>query len=348
MESEALTVPEAQQPENKGCIACGHPIVVEGYPNRLCESCREKLIRYPVPKWIWLFGAGVLVLLLLSLSRLPANFSAALHFEKGKKAETDHRYMTAYREFAAVNRRFPDLIEPKTHMAIAAYMNYDLASFARLTSELSDKNIEDADVFSELNTMVGKVGDYLPHDPFDSYFSRYEKAGDIPDSAYVNFHRLHPDDCYALFQHIGNLYNDNKDAEADTLLNGLMDRIPSFPGFLYTKSGIKRQLQQFDSSLYFLQQLEFMNRENSFVYASRARTYLKQKKDQQAWEEVMKAKSLDPNDGYVLATLALAHHFRNEITERDRLIAASAKDSTASEYMQYIRDIVSGKVKFRD
>lgn len=348
MDPEEIIVPEEQRPEHKGCILCGHPVVLEGYPNRLCESCREKLIRFPVPKWIWIFGAGVLLVLAFSMSRLPANLSTALHMARGKKAEAQHRFITAFREFSAVNQRFPGMTEAKTHLAIAAYYNSDVADFMKMADQLNNVNIEDADQLNELNRMVTRMSMFLPRDSFETYFSRYQNLNDIPDSAFVNFHRLYPDDHYAMFQHINHLYDQNQDAMADSLLNGLMYQMQDFPVYLALKSGLKRQLLQFDSSYYFLEQLGAQNRENSFVYASMARTSLKQKQDERAWDEVMKAKALDPEDGYVLATLALAHHFRNETAERDKLIATAVKDSTKAEYMQYIRDIVSGKVKFRD
>src|SRR5439155_25895657 len=116
---------------------------------------------------------------------------------------------------------------------------------------------------------------------------------------------------------------------------------------LYMKTSVKRELDQFDSAHYYCDRILSLNKESSYGMASKARTYLMQKKDQEGLRWALKSNEPDRMEPYSLATLALAYHFNNKPGERDKLVEASKKDSTQAAYMQYVIDIMQGKEKFR-
>ena len=64
---------EIQGTENNagGCINCGHPVIVKGYPNALCESCRNNYIKFPIPKGIKIFAIGIGLIFLFSIYKIP-------------------------------------------------------------------------------------------------------------------------------------------------------------------------------------------------------------------------------------------------------------------------------------
>src|ERR1700733_11280666 len=100
MENTAPTKQPAQLGES--CANCGNPAILKEYPSKLCSECRDKFIRFPVPKWLWIFAAALGVILLFSLFTLPKNISTGIALEKGKKAEKQHSYLTAQKEFEKV------------------------------------------------------------------------------------------------------------------------------------------------------------------------------------------------------------------------------------------------------
>src|SRR5436305_11145102 len=118
MEETQLT----PQPDStvQGCVACGNSQTLEEHPTRLCADCRQKFINYPFPKWIWLFGGGVLVIVIISLFTLPRNLAIGIALEKGKKAAHDHNYVTAEREFKKVVAKVPTYTEGNAQLMIAS------------------------------------------------------------------------------------------------------------------------------------------------------------------------------------------------------------------------------------
>ncbi|WDF56488.1 hypothetical protein [Mucilaginibacter sp. KACC 22063] len=95
-----------QTDEAEKCINCGNTEILKGYRNNLCSECREKMINYPIPLWVKLFGLGILVVMLISIIWLPGNFKAALAFSKAEKAKNNHFYLTAQRELEIARKRF--------------------------------------------------------------------------------------------------------------------------------------------------------------------------------------------------------------------------------------------------
>lgn len=71
----------------KVCMNCGNPEIIKDALNPLCEECRAKFIKFPIPLWVKVFGGAIAALVIFSLFTLPANLSTGITFEKGIKAE---------------------------------------------------------------------------------------------------------------------------------------------------------------------------------------------------------------------------------------------------------------------
>src|SRR5262245_25927138 len=110
-----------QPPQAEGCVNCGNPAILNQYPTKLCSECREKFIKYPIPKWIWAFAGGIALVVLIALFNLPHALGTGIAFAKGKKAEKDHRYLLAQQEFEKVVQKEPGYIEGQAHLMIAAF-----------------------------------------------------------------------------------------------------------------------------------------------------------------------------------------------------------------------------------
>ena len=119
---------------SSGCASCGHTIIEPGYPTPLCKDCRTKFIRFPIPLPIKIFAGAVALALLVSMYRLPGNFSVAVHYKRGTAAVKNRNYLTAQKELGKVIKRLPGYDDAKEYQAIAAYYNQDLSTFVTLAA----------------------------------------------------------------------------------------------------------------------------------------------------------------------------------------------------------------------
>src|ERR1700691_4020247 len=125
---ETLT-PELPEPSSQACAQCGRPAMEEDHPTALCADCRQQFIRTPIPLWIGLFAACIVLILLFSLFTLPHNIVLGVALERGKKAEKDKKYLTAERELKKFTGKVPDNTEGNAYLMIAAFYNEDFETF---------------------------------------------------------------------------------------------------------------------------------------------------------------------------------------------------------------------------
>lgn len=256
--------------------------------------------------------------------------------------------MTALRELSDVIDKKPNFLEAKEYLAIAAFHNGDISLFAQMVGQLEGKQVDDEELLSTLNSLILKGEDYLPSDSFFKLIERYHGIDSIPLSEFEAFVLLHPAEPFATSKLASVLFDQNRFGEADSLLNILLAVDPSYLNALAIKPSVKRQLKQFDSAHYYCRQILVRNPESSYGLASRARTFLMEGKDGEGLKWALDANAIEPDNGYVMATLSLAYHFNNKATESAGLMDKLRKDSSNSSYLEYAEDVISGKEKFRN
>lgn len=331
------------------CAGCGSPAIEKGYPTKLCAECREKYIRFPVPKWLWAFAAGIGVVLLFSLSTISRNISTGIAYEKGKKAEKLHRYVTAQREFEKVVAKQPDYVEGQGHLAKAAFYNLDLATFGKAINTIANKTIQDENLVSTLEKLVTEAGNYYARDTLQKLIDRYDSLKVIlPANVLTGYLHNHDNDVYAKLMYASQLYDKKDYASFDSISLKILDADSDFVPCLRLLTTSQRENGNFDASIGYCNRLLNINREYTFAIASKARTLLKQKKDKDALSLALQAHEINKDDGYATATLALAYHFNGNISKREEIIHGIGKDSLANFYMDYTRDVITKKEKFRD
>lgn len=331
-----------------GCANCNHPVIEPGYPTPLCSDCRTKFIKYPIPTGIKIFGIAIALLVAFSMFSLPSNLSAGLHFERGVEAISGKKYMTALRELSDVIDKKPNFLEAKEYLAIAAFHNGNITLFAQMVGQLEGKQVDDEELLSTLNSLILKGEDYLPSDSFFQLIETYHSIDSIPLSEIEAFVLRHPGEPFATSRLASMLFDQNRFGETDSLLNMLLAVDPSYLNALAIKPSVKRQLKQFDSAHYYCRQILVRNPESSYGLASRARTFLMEGKDGEGLKWALDANAIEPDNGYVMATLSLAYHFSNKATESAGLMDKLRKDSSNFSYLEYVEDVISGKEKFRN
>ena len=336
----------------KGCISCGNPAIVKGHPNALCYDCRQKFIKFPLPLWIKLFGAGIILIFLFSLYKIPKNIGIGIHLEKGKNALAQKKYLTAQRELQQVVNKTRDHLEAEGDLLIASFYNQDFQTMTSTLKLVENKNVEDQDLYSRVNDVLKKSNDYYSDPAFDTIIQAYgNDFTKIPDNILKRFVDSNPGSIYVVSGYANRLFsNTNEDKISDSLLQGILEKKPDYYPALITIAGIKRHKNEFDASLKYLDRLLEINKESVDAISSKSRTLLKMKRDKEALEVARAGFELDEKNTYAGCTLVLAYHFNNKPKEEAALMnkMALAKDPASIEILKYVKDIISGKEPFRN
>ena len=295
-------------------------------------------------------GFGFLRELLGWLFTLSDNFSLGIAYEKGIKAEKNHKYITAQREFTKLANKVPNYIEGQGHLMIAAFYNGDMEVFIKAMDQLNNKPIEDKKLLEELNGLVDRASIYFGTDSFLQFTIKYDSVSvESRDSAIVNYIQEHKTEMYPRVWYTSILMDKNNYPACRQYLEEILEFDKNSIHILMRMATVQRELGNYDSSIHYCERILALNKEANFAMASKARTYLKMKKDKEALKLAEEAcKQNIEKDGYSLATLALAYHFNNEIEKRDAVINENKNDTALKYYMQIAVDIINKKETFRD
>lgn len=333
-------------PENKPelpvCINCESPNVLHGYPVLLCADCRTKLINYPIPKAVKLFGAAISVILIISLYWLPQNLGAAISLSRAEKAEQNLDFITSQRELEKALKIAPNSIDILEHLMIASYYNNDLLALNDASNKLQSKPIEDTSIYNKLTYIIDETKLYMPSDTFAKTFQQY-KDGNVPDAVLSKYVSKNPSDIFAIYS-LASSYDDKKQYKAaDSLLSKVLTIDKEFIPAINFKTKVKRELNQPDSSIFYCDRILALNRQSVYAISAKARTFLKIGKKQEGLILAKQGYQLDKNMAYNLATLAIAYHLNNDLKARDAIIKTTNKDTTTAFYMNFAKDIISNK-----
>lgn len=341
---------EEQQPvlEGTACASCGLP-ADHTKSTPLCNACRKQFIAYPIPIWIKVFGGILLCILLFSLFTLPKNIQTGMHYKRGLKAMGERNYYTAETELTKVVEQEPDYLDARCQLLVASFYNRDFDAFFKTSAALDKKPIEDDALLSEMQALANKAVAYYPKDSFATIMQQYNMETDsIPETVYRTYIAAFPEDQFASFRLAGVLSDQNRYTEADSILSQLLRIEPEHHGALVLKASMKREQRQIDSSYYYINSLLAMNRQDIIALSSKVRTLLKEKKDSEALKLALQNNAMNGSDSYSLASLAMAYHFTNNTKARDEVVQKIANDSNAVGPLTYVKDIISGKEKFRN
>lgn len=342
----------SEAPENDPqprCAGCEQPLFERTGRTPLCSDCRARFIRYPVPNWIKLFGAAVLIMTVYGLTRLPSSLTAAIHHKRGERAMERHQYATAQRELEAAVKMQPDYLEANLHLLIAAYYNEDFAAAYRTSQKLDGREVEDKELYERTSDIMQRIGNTYPSDSIQAFImSQPGSADEIPEAEWAAYLKNHPREFYSDLARASAASDRKEYPLAEALLYNAMQTDPENTRALHMMVSVKREQLRFDSALYYADRLLDVNKEIAASYGAKARVLLKQKRDKDAQRLAQEGLALDPKDGYCLATLALVHHYRGDTRSRDALIGKSASDTALQAHFSYVSDIISGKTSFRN
>lgn len=331
------------------CTNCGSHSAEYDSPSKLCAECRTKFIRFPIPLWIKGFGLGIALIVVLALTKLPAQLSLGVSLERGKAAIEERNYLTAQQHLEDFAVKVPDSEDGQAHLLIASFYNQDFEAFGNAYSKLEGKEVENNDLYERVSSLLNLADNYFPTDSFDVVLARYDNdAAQIPDTAYENFLHGRVNEIYASTAYASKLYDAEDYPKCDSILKVVLrvddEYIPAYALLATTK----RQQDSFELSLKYCDKALAINQENPAAMCSKARTLVKMKRDKEALALAKRAFSLNSLDGYVQSTMALVYHFNNQVKERDEMLQTALKTDTASDgYAKHVLSVINGKEQYR-
>jgi tetratricopeptide (TPR) repeat protein len=343
---------QSETSSGRDCANCGQPALEGAHPTALCGDCREHFTRLTIPHWIKAFAGAIVALLLFSLYTLPGNIALGIHLHKGEKAVEQKNYNTAEKELKLVTAKTPYNVEANGHLLLAAFYNQDFEVLNDAYKKIHTENIEDAELLSKIDFVLGKAVRYAPGESFDSFTTAHPQLPVVTDTAWRNYFARNPNDPYAMMEYSSMLYDKAKYAAVDSMMNLVLKVDNEYSVALMMQTSAKRELGDLEGALAVGGKILSLNHESVRGLSTQARTLLRMKRDQIALDMALKASEIDPENPYARATLILAYHFNGYKADRDALMrrsrAAAAKDSTERTDLQYALDVMDHKEKFRD
>ncbi|HVX51666.1 MAG TPA: hypothetical protein VHB48_16010 [Chitinophagaceae bacterium] len=328
------------------CLKCGNPDIVKDVPNPLCAECRTAAIKFPIPLWVKLFGAGILLLVIFSLINLPQSLALGLNLERGIAAEQQHKFVTAQRYFAQAVKLDSDNTEANEHLMIASYYNYNMTGFLQSAKRIADKTLDEGELLDRVNALANKFSYYFPSDSFSVIEQQYASADDVPDSVYISYIKKNDDNLYAETMFASSL-SDRKDYHrCDSICHIILNTDGENFAALNLLGSDKRFENQPDSAIWYCDQMIYMNNELSVARCLKARALLRMKRYDEAMQLVMDCKKTDSTDAYTLATLALVYHCEHDAAKRDAVLNNAERkynDSANAEIFRYVHDVINNK-----
>ena len=340
---DSLNVSYSPQEKNI-CANCREELALVGYPNPLCGACREKFIKYPIPKWIYAFGAGVLVVMLVAMIRVPEYIELAMNMGKAQKAIEEHRYITAEKNLEKVLAKFPELEEAKAYMLIAASYNLHLELAQRMYSTLTNKKLTiDADVKREAEQAISFIAamaasdTVMPariaiaaNDSVSGLMALYKQVDSSNAQFKLSSEYLIADKLFDLRK-----YHESK----EIVINIIKEDRTSYSA-LALLAAIDRHLKNYDDAIKTCDKaLEMFNREDVNVIAQKAKIELARGNNNKSAEYIEEALKIDPQSLAALEVKTLLKYFTGNKDESGKLLAEIRRVEPDSEKLVYFRTL---------
>jgi len=127
--------------ENPVCNLCGGQPLSTVSQLPVCEPCRQKLIRRPLPLWIKTAAALIAILLMVAFVRFPAALWAGVHYERGQRLERAGKNDLAVAEYEEASRRYHTSTKLHLRFAVAAFKAGDIQKSAHELESLSGREV---------------------------------------------------------------------------------------------------------------------------------------------------------------------------------------------------------------
>lgn len=350
------TIPPIEQTEKpideRLCINCQKNRFELNYPTKLCIDCREQFINFPIPKWIWGFAIGILIVMIMGLLRMPPYLKTAMYLSKAEKAMDNKQYLTAQRELMNALSQFPENVEVNGKLIIASAKNLEFNRMWFAYNNILNKTIEDKELVFEIEGALQHVQTYFPLDTLIN-----TRLNQLKDTAFilVNFYDTlkieHNQDLLMAGASIANrLYDINEFGKAIAILKDILSKDPNYYPALSLLSACYRNTGNYDDGIKACDQMLNINKEDLGAISQKARIELKRKNDAKAAEYAKEAMTIDPENISALEAKAMVEFFSNKKSDCLKTFAIIQKkesETGSNKITNRLQDIINGKVIYR-
>lgn len=340
--------PESNEEINNLCVNCNQNPFEPGHPVNLCVDCRQKLINFPIPKWIIFFAIGLLAVIAISLIRTQLYISAAIHLGKAEKAIEQKRFSSAKKELALVLEKFPDDIATNADMVIAGSYDQDMASVYASYNKIIGKDLKDDDLLKDVNEAMNYLEANYPTDTLTMKNITAAKGNKQRLQAIYQ----QADTAAAVIKvYLANSFFDLEDyATAEKITRDVLKTNPNTYGALSLMAAIKRNTGQYDEGLRYCDSMLAINKEDIYSIGQKARIELKRKHDKEAALYANEAMKIDPDSDFALEAKIMVDYFagrKAESLSRLGLLKAHATAKGDSTVFNRVSAIVNGTEIYR-
>lgn len=317
--------------DNSGCIECGHSIVLEGYPNKLCAECRQKYIKFPIPLWVKGFGIGVLVLVIISFVLNNRIYQIHRLMNKGDKLVSDQKYYSASSYFQKAIKRDSNNVKAHAMNMLCNYYNGKDQDMIADYMWLIDRNLKDDDVPKETLIIPNIIMETYPYDSLGFELVRIDSMHEVKLMSLEKYFATHPANNVKYY-----LANEYFDADlftkCDTLLNELLEDNPSNISYQSLKVALLRRQGKFEEANKICDHLLKDNKESYVAYVMKAKIATASNHLKEAYRLIDRAAEFHSSPEDDITFLAVKLQLLN-------------KENKVNEYQKLLEDV---KIKFKD
>ena len=145
----------------------------------LCKQCREELIRYPIPKWIYYFAAFIAVLMIISFVCLPGSLEPYRVIEGAEKKANEGYIYSTLNDLDVLAEQYQDSNRVPILLVDIAMEHgyYDYAAYA-INTYIAGKEVSDSE-YNRLESYSAVLDRY--YNTYDAYDVMLSEAPDASD-----------------------------------------------------------------------------------------------------------------------------------------------------------------------
>ncbi|QUH19679.1 tetratricopeptide repeat protein [Alkaliphilus sp. B6464] len=332
------------------CKNCNSPNVEEGYNLALCRECREEFVRRPIPLWVKGFIIILISTFIAGIMRFPQTLISGIAYERGKKAETAHKYKTAMEEYEKALEQYPDSTLILAKLAVTYYHNNKIEEVINTIDIIAGRDLDEQDLVEEVNEIMDKISrNFYPSEELVNVLDQYDLGTQEFFNELENWVNKNPDDVFAIY-YLANIYYDQERYdESEEYMNKILSIDPTFyDGYLFL-SALYRERGEFDRGIEYCNKVLEHNIEDPRAYVGLSRIELKRYEDKAALDFAKKAHEISPQEPYFISNLALVYHYNGMEEERNKTmdLLRNQQNEYSDREIEWLEDVISGLIKLR-
>lgn len=355
MNSEHYNNPYSDSNQLIPCQFCGHPFKhIEGRIPA-CDPCREKFIRYPIPRKVKaLLFISLCIVIALMVYRLPASLTAGVCYEKAVRAMDEKRFLDAEMLLENAYALIPNSSLIAGNLAICCHMNVHQVRELNLYDEMYQKEMvfKDSVLFEKLNTYNNMfISIFNVPDEYAENYAQIEAMDDHERLMKLEELSVKYPECMLIKMRLADVLFDQQQFDrTEVLVAEALANTPGYIPFEVFQAAVYREKGQFQAAEEKLMGLLEQNIQSSYVLCCLSRLELKRNNDDKAMEYAQAAYDLEPEDLGVMIDYALSLHFNHMEQELSKTLEKIANHPEAESYtkdIQWLKDIIDGTTNWR-